>query len=416
MDTAKVGSGRISGTDQGCTIRPPSGVAGPAPEELGNLTCRDRIGKIDFSQTGHIFQKESVFWVLWRVLGVSHYCLWTGVTSLPESIGILRHLHTVDVSYTPIAHIPDSIGKLAALQLLDAEHADIASVPATIGRLKSLCTLDLSHTGITALPKTISAVTKLTKLTISSTKIAVIPDAVSSLSGLESLEAADTGLTRFPGAIQALGKLMRMTLSNNQIKDIPSGIFSLRRLRTLDLSHNLIENLTAFPERGHCSLNNLDISFNELESLPDNALQFFKNSQIYILTLSHNYLTGPVPNVLASPHFRLFPQLCRPGYFRKGMSANDFGRCARTCEAKQVKTDNGGCSAPKVVASVLSDSLNVFLKKHNQHLEGNFNNSKEVTKVGPSAKYKLSFEHHNITSSGSYDSPLCRHGSTSCKQ
>ena len=64
------------------------------------------------------------------------------------------------------------------------------------------------------------------------------------------------------------------------------------------------------------------------------------------------------------------------------------------CEVKQVETDDGGCSDLKVVASVLSDSLIVILKKKNEHLEGDFSKSKEVIKVRPSAKYNMSFEHH----------------------
>ena len=285
--------------------------------------------------------------------------MWTGATSLPESIGMLKHLQRIHLSHTPLVHIPDSIAKLTALQYMLATHKAVLIMPMTIGCLRSLRVLDLGHTGITAMPRTISALTKLTQLIISSTKLATIPNAVASLTRLCDLRAADMGLTSFPSIIETLGTIkhyndrgMQLDLSNNQIKDIPNWISSLGVLRGLSLKHNLIENLTMFPKRGLPLLNSLDISFNQLESLPNVFTQFVKNSpglQAALklssshhhkspLRLSHNYLNGQIVKWLAQAE--LFPQVCRPGFIRDGQAfltpriGGSFGRCVMSCNSK----------------------------------------------------------------------------------
>ncbi|XP_027158832.1 putative disease resistance protein At3g14460 [Coffea eugenioides] len=84
-----------------------------------------------------------------RVLSMSCYF----ITELPESIGNLRLLRYLDLSYTRIKSLPESLNVLYNLQtLLLCDCADLNNLPANIGKLINLRHLDISGSGIQAMP------------------------------------------------------------------------------------------------------------------------------------------------------------------------------------------------------------------------------------------------------------------------
>ena len=92
-------------------------------------------------------------------------------------------------------------------------------------------------------------------------------------------------LKRIEARILSIRNLVKLSIPNQQITDIPPGI-GLTRLKYLNLSGNKI---SAFPELAEScftqSLVSLDLSYNELQTVPEAAL---KMTKLMELRLSHN--------------------------------------------------------------------------------------------------------------------------------
>ena len=59
---------------------------------------------------------------------------------------------------------------------------------------------------------------------------------------------------------------------------------------------------------------------------------------------------------------------------------------------REVETADGGCSSPKIVATIKSGTLDVKFRKPNHHLIGDFNVPNHTASVAPSAKYVLNWK------------------------
>ena len=77
------------------------------------------------------------------------------LTSLPESIGNLTGLTSLDVSSTKLTSLPESIGNLTGLQSLDVSETRIASLPESLEKLSSLRKLPLQDLSLDRLPDSI---------------------------------------------------------------------------------------------------------------------------------------------------------------------------------------------------------------------------------------------------------------------
>ena len=80
---------------------------------------------------------------------------WQGLTSLPESLGLLGAQETLNLrSCKKLTSLPESVGKLVALKTLDLCWCEkLASLPASVGKLVALETLY----ELTSLPPSVRA-------------------------------------------------------------------------------------------------------------------------------------------------------------------------------------------------------------------------------------------------------------------
>lgn len=83
----------------------------------------------------------------------------SSITEIPEWIGTLKNLISLEFKRCPISTVPDSICDLTNLKGLCLANTNITALPEDIGNLTSLTRLDISKTKITRLPVSIYALT-----------------------------------------------------------------------------------------------------------------------------------------------------------------------------------------------------------------------------------------------------------------
>ena len=90
--------------------------------------------------------------------------------------------------YPDLTSLPESIGNLTDLVTLDLGHNDLTSLPLSIGKLRSLTHfLYLSHNQLKSLPKTISELSNLKYLNITHNQFTILPESICHLANLREL-------------------------------------------------------------------------------------------------------------------------------------------------------------------------------------------------------------------------------------
>ncbi|MDF2190657.1 leucine-rich repeat domain-containing protein [Paraflavitalea sp. CAU 1676] len=177
-----------------------------------------------------------------------------GLSVIPETIGQLTQLRSLDIGYTAIQGLPPSIGLLSNLRYLSIHgNQHLESMPAETGQLKNLCFLTISHNGqnIEAatlhLPDQLGDLENLERLDLSSNQLSRIPSWIASLSKLEYLEMRENNqIDAIPGFINELKNLYLLDLEACSIKHIPKELCKLPEFKVLNITENKI---TDIPEK-----------------------------------------------------------------------------------------------------------------------------------------------------------------------
>jgi hypothetical protein len=144
------------------------------------------------------------------------------LTEIPEPIGVLSDLESLDISGNSITTLPDSIGNLERLTEFAAADSGIEFLPESIGRcvsLKSIVLWDRNRAG------------QLTHL----------PESLGGLSELELLDVQGHRLESLPSSIAKLSNLDTLDLDNNRLKTLPTELGFLENLGGLFVSGNPLE-------------------------------------------------------------------------------------------------------------------------------------------------------------------------------
>ncbi|MED6126110.1 hypothetical protein PIB30_075209 [Stylosanthes scabra] len=252
---------------------------------------------------------------------------------IPDSIGHLKSLNQLFLWYCKFdGMIPLSLWNLTQLTELHLSRNTLhGEIPSLLSNLKHLTILDLSYNSFGGqLPSSLLDLTQLSVLDISSNLfIGPIPSKNATLSKLHTLDLHNNSINgTIPDWCYSLTSLTLLDLSMNQLTGPISKFYiGLQNLINLDLSNNKIHGKIPNWFRDNLlhtwkDLVFLDLSFNKLQGdlpIPPYGIEVFSvtnnnftghisstfcnASSLDVLILSHNHLSGTIPQCLlgASP-------------------------------------------------------------------------------------------------------------------
>lgn len=233
------------------------------------------------------------------------------ISSLPDDIKQLQKLKTLEVSSPKLVAFPKVICLLTSLELLSYNSSSTPSLPPEIGNLKNLTTLELNDNSFSSVPAEIANLKNLNSLKLEGNSFSTIPLGILELTELTSLDMEDNIITSIPSEIARMVNLSSLELRENNLSELPPSIGKLTSLRTLGINNNKLKSLPS--EIGFLTnLTRLSLNHNQLTTLPA-SVGLLKN--LRGLYLEHNNLTN-FPNeitslrdiILSVAHNHLLPQ------------------------------------------------------------------------------------------------------------
>nr|XP_043631840.1 plant intracellular Ras-group-related LRR protein 4-like [Erigeron canadensis]XP_043631841.1 plant intracellular Ras-group-related LRR protein 4-like [Erigeron canadensis] len=187
---------------------------------------------------------------------------------LPDSIGKLSTLITLDLSENRLVTLPSSISGLSSLTKLDLHSNKIIELPESLGDLLNLVFLDLRANQLSSLPASLSRLFRLQELDLSSNSLSVLPESVGSLVSLQKLNIETNDIEEIPHIIGQCVSLKELLADYNKLKALPEAIGKLDSLEVLSVRYNNIGRLPTTMS-SLTKIKELNVSFNELESVPE---------------------------------------------------------------------------------------------------------------------------------------------------
>ncbi|XP_058185054.1 disease resistance protein RPV1-like [Rhododendron vialii] len=234
------------------------------PEEIGNLIS---LRTLDLTQNNLCTLPESIcnLTCLKRLRLEDN-----NMSHLPSGIGGLTSLEILNLARNSLCTLPDSIGKLSCLKELFVGNNKLSHLPSEIGDLDSLETLELQrNNGFLALPESICKLVRLQILSLYDCNLSHLPNEIDRLISLAHLELRRNRSLILPESIWHLTSLNTLDLGDCNLSHLPSGIGGLVSLEILIIEKN---NMCTIPD----SINNLpcleNIRLNDcakLRSLPE---------------------------------------------------------------------------------------------------------------------------------------------------
>ncbi|OIV93675.1 hypothetical protein TanjilG_16526 [Lupinus angustifolius] len=187
---------------------------------------------------------------------------------LPDSIGKLSRLVTLDLSENRIMALPSTIGGLLSLTRLDLHSNRITELPDSVGDLRSLVFLNLGGNLLSSLPASFSRLVHLEELDLSSNQLSVLPESIGSLVNLKILNVETNNIDEIPYSIGHCSSLRELYADYNRLKALPEALGKVQSLEILSVRYNNIKQLPTTMS-SLTNLMELNVSFNELESVPE---------------------------------------------------------------------------------------------------------------------------------------------------
>jgi len=167
------------------------------------------------------------------------------LTELPEALGQLTQLQSLDLSSNHLTALPEWLGQLTQLQSLDLSNNQLTALPESLGQLTQLQSLNLSSNQLTALPESVGRLSNLDDLVFEYGKCTKLPESFSHLKQLRQFIFTCNPVVEFPTALRGVTSLRTLSLYNNRLTSVPEWIEELQLLEKLELDGN---QLTEVPQ------------------------------------------------------------------------------------------------------------------------------------------------------------------------
>jgi len=128
------------------------------PASVGNLVSVKHLILISFS----LGTLPDIIGQLHALVSLDITC--SAVTVLPETIGLIRTLEILLVQNKRLQRLPDSVGDLTALKCLSIRWCPVTTLPTSLGQLRNLKILDIRETRIRHLPVSVCQLSALDSL------------------------------------------------------------------------------------------------------------------------------------------------------------------------------------------------------------------------------------------------------------
>lgn len=305
----------------------------------GGVSCRSRkhpgrVTAVELSSLGlaGLIPPSIVNLTFLAVLNLSSNSFYG---TIPPEIGIMRRLQLLDLSFNSLrGTIPVNLTYCSHLKILDLKSNTLSGkIPSELGSLPKLSFLSISNNSLTGtiptsignlshlhqfaasinqlvgnIPHEIGSLWSLQFFQVSGNKLSgMVPSSLFNLSSLYYFGLADNQLEgNLPSTMGiTLPNLQTLLLGGNQFEGpIPSSLPNASSLSFIDMSINNLNGKVP-PNLGKLgSLSQLNLEFNQLEANDTNSWEFITSlancSQLKMLSLDHNKLSGELPNSIGN--------------------------------------------------------------------------------------------------------------------
>ncbi|KAJ3100694.1 hypothetical protein HDU97_001981 [Phlyctochytrium planicorne] len=242
-----------------------SNYRAPFPQEIGNLQKLEHL-ELGWNMYGEVPPtitkiKGLKTLILKSVTGSSDT---TNTIALPNELGDLKELQTLNVNELLVRNVPDSLPRLN-LKSLVVHSLDAVTLASMIPKFPNLENLDLSKTNLSNISIDLSSLKSLKSLTLIECQLSSL-EFVQNLPLLERLNARTNVIKNFPAGLGASKNLQILNLAMNQIKRVPPKFSNFTKLQEVILSFNQLESIEGLE---NCpSLQTLRVRNNFLSRFP----------------------------------------------------------------------------------------------------------------------------------------------------
>jgi internalin A len=123
--------------------------------------------------------------------------------------------------------VPESLGQLTQLQSLDLSNNKLTALPDSLGQLRQLQSLSLNNNKLTALPDSLGELSQLGELWLYNNQLAALPESLGRLTKLQKLDFWGNRVTAFPESMRRLLKLTLIVAEGNRLQTLPESLSEL---------------------------------------------------------------------------------------------------------------------------------------------------------------------------------------------